>query len=52
MVEIGTQVGRDIVTTEQDQWKQTFKANQKSVSINITFLAGMLDIIKILNSSL
>ena len=32
--------------------EQTFKYNQKSVSVNITFLAGMLDIIKILNANL
>lgn len=55
MLEIGTKTGRkghEIVTTEQNQWTQTFKVNRKSVSVNITFLAGMLDIIKILNSSL
>lgn len=54
-LEIGTKVGKgknEVYTTKKNQWEQTFKVNYKSVSINVTFLAGMLDIIQILNSSL
>lgn len=43
---------KEVTVTAKEQWFQTFKYNQKSVSVNITFLAGMLDIIKILNANL
>ena len=50
--EVYKQGKKEIKVTEKEQWYQTFKYNQKSVSVNITFLAGMLDIIKILNANL
>lgn len=50
--EIGTRVSNDVVTTKQSQWASTFSANQKSVKIQVTFLAGMLDIISILNQNM
>lgn len=43
---------KEKIVTAQEQWSQTFNYNKKSVSVNITFLAGMLDIIKILNANL
>ena len=50
--EIGTKTSNDVVTTKQSQWAETFAANSKSVQIQITFLAGMIDIIDILNGHL
>lgn len=50
--EVGTKTSNDIVTTKQSQWAETFAANSKSVQIQITFLAGMIDIIDILNGYL
>ena len=50
--EVGTHVNNDIVTTKQEQWTATFAANSKSVKIQVTFLAGVLDIIDILNNSM
>ena len=50
--EIGTRTNNDIVTTKQEQWAATFNANSKSVKIQVTFLAGVLDIIDILNKSM
>ncbi len=50
--EIGTRTSNDVVTTKQSQWAETFAANSKSVQIQITFLAGMIDIIDILNGHL
>lgn len=50
--EIGTRTSNDVVTTKQSQWAETFAANSKSVQIQITFLAGMIDIIDILNEHL
>lgn len=50
--EVGTQVNNDVVTTKQEQWAATFSANSKSVKIQVTFLAGVLDIIDILNKSM
>lgn len=50
--EIGTLVDGEKVTTKQEQWQATFNANKGSVKIQVTFLAGVLDIIDILNNSL
>lgn len=50
--EVYKQGKKEILVTQQEQWAQTFQANYKSVSVNVTFLAGMLDIIKILNANL
>ena len=50
--EIGTKISNDVITTKQSQWAETFSANSKSVQIQITFLAGVIDIIDILNKHL
>ena len=50
--EVGTRINNDVVTTKQEQWAATFAANSKSVKIQVTFLAGVLDIIDILNNSM
>lgn len=43
---------KQIITTSQDAWAQTFENNKDSVKIKITFLAGFLDIIDKLNNSM
>ena len=50
--EVGTEIKNDTITTKQEQWSSTFTKNAKSVKIQITFLAGMLDIIDVLNKNL
>lgn len=47
---INTKNGR--ITTEQSDWESTFENNFKSVQIKITFLAGFLDIIDVLNQKI
>lgn len=49
---VGRRTRNGIMTTSSEQWSQTFEENKKSVQIQITFLAGFLDIIDLLNQQM
>lgn len=51
-VTIQNNIAEPVLTDQESDWSSFFSANAKGVNINIVFLAGLLDIIDILNSSL